>query len=126
MPGSLRLRDEALDCGAMPWRKRKRAASAASAASEDRVEELLEERARGLRRSGRFTRRRETAEFDAVAAESVPGHADHGPDGNGDAALCVDCSAPIHEERRAVVPSAIRCVDCQALHEGMELARYRS
>lgn len=104
----------------MPWRKRKRAAS------EDRVEELLEERARGLRRSGRFTRRHETAEFDAVPAEPVEGQA--APDGPGGiaAALCVDCSAPIRQERTAVALSAIRCVDCRALHEGMELARDRA
>lgn len=30
---------------------------------------------------------------------------------------CIDCGEEIEEERRAVLPSAKRCVQCQQLHE---------
>lgn len=31
--------------------------------------------------------------------------------------LCADCGEPIPEQRRRALPSAIRCVDCQAFAE---------
>lgn len=30
---------------------------------------------------------------------------------------CVDCGAPIPEQRRRLVPNATRCIDCQAGYE---------
>lgn len=30
---------------------------------------------------------------------------------------CIDCGDPIDEERREAMPSATRCIDCQARHE---------
>ena len=32
-------------------------------------------------------------------------------------AYCIDCGFEITEERLKVKPDAVRCVDCQALHE---------
>ncbi len=34
--------------------------------------------------------------------------------------VCVCCDEPIEAERRAVMPSAARCVECQRAYEGMQ------
>lgn len=83
------------------------------------MERLLEERAQDLKRSSRFTRRRPTPE--TLAAPPEDARAANGDDAAG--ARCVDCDTPIRLERVAVVPAAIRCVDCQATHEAIELAQ---
>ncbi len=30
---------------------------------------------------------------------------------------CVDCDDPIEIDRRCALPSAVRCIDCQIMHE---------
>ena len=36
------------------------------------------------------------------------------------AAMCADCQEPIPEERRRALPSAIRCISCQAWAERID------
>lgn len=36
---------------------------------------------------------------------------------------CVDCDRPIDPKRRAALPSAIRCINCQTLFEGTPRGR---
>jgi phage/conjugal plasmid C-4 type zinc finger TraR family protein len=37
--------------------------------------------------------------------------------------ICSDCGEPIPEERRRAMPSALRCIDCQAWTERVSKAR---
>lgn len=39
--------------------------------------------------------------------------------------ICADCGEPIPEERRRALPSAHRCVGCQAFAERVEQMRMR-
>ena len=39
----------------------------------------------------------------------------------GGAEICADCHEPIPEERRRALPSAIRCINCQAWVERLAL-----
>lgn len=60
----------------------------------------------------RAQEREETALADALAAQAeraalcVPGNP-----------VCADCGEGIPQERRRALPSAIRCIDCQAWAE---------
>jgi Prokaryotic dksA/traR C4-type zinc finger len=74
----------------------------------ERVEALLRERAHSLTRTPRTTT---TALLD-VTPEFPPPVRD--PDGDRG---CVACDNPIGVARLRVVPSAVRCIDCQLAFE---------
>lgn len=52
-----------------------------------------------------------TKERDVAIARIRAGLAEEGED------ICVDCDGPIGPERKAALPSAERCIDCQHMHE---------
>ncbi|MCB5204238.1 TraR/DksA C4-type zinc finger protein [Neorhizobium sp. T786] len=56
--------------------------------------------------SRREQEERETLIADAAHAVSRKG-----------SAICCDCERPIPEDRRIAAPFAVRCIECQKIHE---------